>query len=136
MSTLGQGQRCYLLSTTGTTGTTPVVSKNEGLAGARIVSFVLVANGTLDGAWKVEVSNDVTGPGTGITELGQPATAGVWVDITAAFVPAIVAVAHGTVATQTQYIQCNPLGARAVRVTFTPTAGTGNVQVIVGGGEY
>lgn len=134
---LGQGTTCYLLDAT-VSDTAAHVGRVVNLAQhhAHIASFVLVANGTLDGAWLIEGSNDYASGG----EQGQPATAGTWVDITALFKQAsgsaIAAVAHGTPATQKQFAQAAPLGCRAVRVTFTGSAGTGAVQIIIAGGEY
>jgi hypothetical protein len=133
MSTLGQGATCYVLNQT-VSNTTPVVSSVTFLQHARILSYQLIANSSLDGSWKIEVSNDYSGAGGGAD--GQPPNAGTWTDITSAFSPSIATVAHGTAATQNQYVQCNPLGARCVRVTFTATAGSGTVQAIVAGGEY
>lgn len=134
MSTLGQGIACYVLNIASVADTSAHVSTITWLQHARIVSYQLVANGTLDGAWKIEVSNDYSGAGG--SAMGQAPNTGTWTDITSAFSPAIAAVAHGTAATQNQYIQCNPLGARAIRATFTGSAGTGAVQAIIAGGEY
>lgn len=137
MSVIGQGQACYVINET-VADTDPRVSKVSILDHSRIVSYVLVANGTLDGAWLIEGCNDYSAAGG--SAWGQPPTVGTWINITALFKradgTAIAAVAHGTAATQTQGAQAAPVGYRAVRATFTASTGTGTVQAIVGGGAY
>ena len=120
-----------------TTGTTPVVSDAMGCRLVDDVSFMLLvtsAGPDLDGTWKIEVSNNYNAT----EEYGQTPNAGNWIDITAAFVTAagaaIAAVAHGTPATYSQYVQCGvaawkSFSGRALRVTFTPSAGTGTCEV-------
>jgi hypothetical protein len=143
MSTLGEGQNCWLFPG-GITGlavsdTSPHVATSSRLKHSKIVTYQLIANGTLDGSWKIEVSNDFCDAGGGD---GQAPTLGAehWTDITAGFTTStgatIPTVAHGTVATQNIPIQAAPLGFRAIRLTFTATAGSGNIQVIISGGGY
>lgn len=138
MSTLGQGSSCYVLNLASVSDTAAHVSTVTFLQHARIVSYILVANGTLDGAWKVEGCNDYSGAG-GSADM-QPPTAGTWVDITSGFKTlggaALAAVVHGTAATQAQAVQSWPVGFRVIRVTFTATTGTGAVQAIIAGGEF
>lgn len=119
------------------TGTTPVVSDVMGLLLCDDVALSLLVTSVapdLDGAWKIEVSNNYNAT----EEYGQTPNAGNWHDITAAFVTAagaaIAAVAHGTAATYSQYVQCgvaawHGIVARHLRVTFTPSAGTGTCEV-------
>jgi hypothetical protein len=119
------------------TGTTPVVSDAMGLLLIDDVSLALLvtsAGPDLDGAWKIEVSNNYNAT----EEYGQTPNAGAWFDVTAAFVDksgtAVAAVAHGTPATYSQYVQCGVtawkgIAARHLRVTFTPSAGTGTCEV-------
>ena len=85
------------------------------------VSFQLVTTGTLDGAWKIEISNNVVNAGT-------------WTDITSGFSPAIATVDHTNAATQSQYAQAD-IRIRAIRVTFTGTAGSGNASVFINATE-
>ncbi len=101
-----------------------------------------VTDNTVDGTWKIEVSNDLSGAGN--SAAGQAPTTGTWTDVTSGFKQlddstAIATVAHGTAATKNQYVQPAsgaPLSARAVRVTFTPTGGKGSAKVLIGGGEF
>jgi hypothetical protein len=69
---------------------------------------------TLAGSWKIEVSND--------SHLGLTANAQ-WSDITSAFTPTIAAVLSGA---SSQYVQCAPIYARAIRASFTATSGSGD----------
>jgi hypothetical protein len=133
MSNLGTGTP-YVISKQAIVGTTPIVGIETQVGNNRIVSYVLITDSTVDGAWKIEVSNDFARDKD--VSMGNNVNLGNWVDITSAFVPAIVAVAHGTVATQKQYAQLNPIGSRVVRVTFTPSAGAGNVSAAISGGSY
>lgn len=107
------------------------------LLGVRILSLQLVAGGTLDGAWKVEISNDYALDKD--VSMGQNVNAGTWTDVTAGFKKldgtAIGAVVHAT-ATANQFVQCAPLGGKFYRVTFTASAGTGQVTVSPAGGSY
>lgn len=89
---------------------------------ATFVGIVLTTTGTLTGtapaAWIVEASNDYVAAGG---DKGNAPFAGTWVNVTALFTPALVAVLTGG---SKQYIQAQ-IAARAIRVTFTATAGTG-----------
>ncbi len=137
MSTIGQGIACYVLDIASVANTVARVSTVTWLQHARICSYVLSAGGTLDGAWTIEVSNDYSGAGG--SAMGQAPTAGTWIDVTTGFKKldgtALAAVVHST-ASANQYVQAAPVGARAVRVTFTATTGTGAVRAAVAGGEY
>jgi hypothetical protein len=90
------------------------------------VGIQLTTGGTLAGgastAWIVEGSNDYAPNG----DMGQPPNAGTWVNVTAYFTPALVAVLSGG---SKQYIQ-GQFAGRALRVTFTATGGTGNATAI------
>ena len=127
------------------TGTTPVVSNPFGSAGliddVSLSLLVTSAGPDLDGAWKIEVSNNYNAT----EEYAQTPNAGTWHDVTAAFVTAagaaIAAVAHGTAATYAQYVQCgvaawHSFAGRHLRVTFTPSAGTGTAEVWAVGKDW
>jgi hypothetical protein len=98
-------------------------------------SFTLFSTGTVAGVWLIEASNDFTRSETG---LGTNFNAGHWTDITAAFrTPnattgtAIVNPSGAGLATYVEYMG-NPgcgLGAKSLRVTFTPSAGAGNFGI-------
>lgn len=138
---LATGPSSYDLNLT-VSDTNPHVSTPRALGDARIVSFQLCAGpgsgGTLDGAWLIEVSNDYA-PDKDVS-MGKNANAGKWTDVTAGFKKldgtALAAVAHGTAATQNQFVQCAPLGAKWIRETFTASAGTGPVTAAPAGGNY
>lgn len=76
-----------------------------------------LASSTLAGTWKVYVSNN--------SHLVASADAR-WADISSAFSPAIAGQLSGS---SDQYIQLGPVYARAIRVTFTPTSGSGSAVV-------
>ena len=73
-----------------------------------------LAASTLAGNWKIEVSNDSLIGGSN------------WSDITSAFTPTIAAVVSGA---SSQYVQCAPIYARAIRASFTASSGSGNATV-------
>ncbi len=59
--TYGDGKDCYIMPLATVADTTPVVSTILDLRRFDMVGLQLIASGgaaTLDGAWKVEVSND------------------------------------------------------------------------------
>jgi hypothetical protein len=98
-------------------------------------SFTLFATGTVAGAWKIEACNDYLIGGEG----GNP-SAGSWVDITLAWrtpnATTGTAIAAVTSGGNSQYVEYmgNPgigLGAKSLRVTFTPTSGAGNIGIAV-----
>ncbi len=135
--TYGKGNECFLYPPTTVANTVARVSTELDLSGLDNPSFQLIAGGglaTLDGAWKIEVSNDFERTVAGNLPFGQiPATAH-WTDITASaiWVDAIAAVTHGGGVTTNQYIQPKyGIGARYLRVTFTGTTGSATVAVIV-----
>lgn len=90
------------------------------------VGIQLTTTGTLTGgaatAWVIEGSNDFAPNG----DMGQLPNAGTWVNVTAYFTPALVAVLTGG---SKQYVQAQ-MACRALRVTFTATGGTGNATAI------
>lgn len=135
-TTYGQGNEYQLAALRTVADTTPVVSTVLDLADKDNLGLQLIADGGggaggIDGAWKIEVSNNYAPGGTGSPSGQVPSTAR-WIDITASalWVDAVAAVAHGTAATRNQYVQPKyPVGARSLRVTFTASTGTGSVGV-------
>lgn len=119
-----QGQVDFLRSGV-ISDTTPVVGKWLDTLKLDNVSFQLetqnsagAVGGTLAGSWKVEIANDYV---PSVVEGAVP-TAGNPIDITADFDPAIPAATSGG---QNYPINLAMLPYRYVRVTFTPTSGTG-----------
>jgi hypothetical protein len=113
----------YVSATNVTTATTGLVDETFG-AGVT----VSVNEASLVGTWKIEISNDVALNSNG-GDLGQTPYAGHWTDMTSVFAgPAIVAVTTSA-ATRNQYAQ-GQFTIRAVRFTFTSTAGRGYPLVI------
>jgi hypothetical protein len=133
--TTGDGGDAVVLASTAISGTTPIVSGPIDVRDKDACSLQLVATGSPAGAWKVEASNDfvpgVTSGAVGGSSsgaYGSPAFAGTWSDITALFSrPTTIAT---VAAAGSQYVQAEShLDARHIRITFTPTSGTGNVFV-------
>lgn len=113
-----------IIPLTAISGTTAVPSGAYFLEDYNGISFQLITDGTVAGAWKIEVSNDYS---VGFGD--DRAFTGNWTDVTAAFVdaagnPAIATVVSGG---SSQATQAAPFMYRAYRVTFTPTSGAGNV---------
>lgn len=155
MGLIGQGDQCYMLQaafvagavsgtpTRGTVSGLNVVSFETFTQTTRAIGYALFTDGTLDGSWRIEVSNDFWRQGG-----GQRPTAGTWclapvafidtdtVQQPGLFVPNLIPVQHGASASQAQFVQAAPIAARAVRVTFIPSAGTGNATAAVSGGDY
>lgn len=94
------------------------------LAHETFVSVQLVTTGTLTGgaatAWIIEGSNDFVAAGG---DKGNAPFAGTWTNVTAYFTPALVAVLTGG---SKQFVQAQ-ICARALRVTFQATGGSGIV---------
>lgn len=116
------------LPVTAVSNTNPVTSDGIFITDFDDVGIQLVTTG-LSGSWKVECSNDYVISASNITAYGEAPAAGTWTDITARFSPAIVTVVSGTAATENQYVQIQ-LTTRYIRVTFTPTGGSGNVKAL------
>lgn len=155
MGLLGQGDGCYMLKaafvagvvsgtpTRGTTSGPNVISIETITQTAGSASYCLFTDGTLDGDWLIEISNDFARAGMG---GGSPPTAGDWspapqavidadgVQQPGMFVPNVKHVQHGVYETQHQFVQAPACFCRAIRVTFKPSAGTGNATAAVAGG--
>src|ERR1700690_3144305 len=119
-------------------GTTPIVIVLQGPLYAN-TSLTLFSTGTVAGAWKIETCNDYINNGGGLNP-----SAGSWFDITAAWRKpdsttgtAIAAVTSGGSTQYAEYMG-NPgigFGGKSLRVTFTPTSGSGNVGIAVNSNE-
>lgn len=103
--------------------TTPIVSRIVPMVGLQIASFQLIAPGSLAGTWLIEASNDYSTGG-----MSQPPYTGRWGDIRSTTDPAIPNAPGGSTA-QNVFVFTQPLTCRALRVTFTPTGGTGVPEV-------
>jgi hypothetical protein len=136
--TYGNGNDCYVLPLATVADTAAHVSGVIDCRRWEVIGLQLIAaggTGTLDGAWKIEVSNDFMANATA-APYGQAPNAATahWTDITASkiWVDAVAAVAHGTASTTNQYIQpTTGIGWRAMRVTFTGTTGSATVGAIL-----
>lgn len=125
--TYGKGNEGVLFNQA-TSGTTPIVSRVISMENMDTASLQLITDAAGTGAWKVEASNDwqpgeAGGPAygqvPGKTTAALAVTAAHFSDVTAAFVPAIVAVTT----TSSQGTQA-AFDWRALRVTYTPATGT------------
>jgi len=117
----GQGMEGRVLNTT-VSDTTVQTSHVTFLNTLDNISYQLISTGTVAGAWTVEVSNNYT-PGLGDN---QAPNSGNWVDITSLFTTVNAVTSGGS----DQYIEKSSglIGARAIRVKFTPTSGAGTVS--------
>jgi hypothetical protein len=113
------------------TDTTPSVS-NYKLVNKGLVGMQLVTTGTLQGAWKIEVSCSPTAVVTVNTDTRTQGLSPTIAaanddpsDITSAFSPSIAAVTTAS----SQYVQLDALAAGYLRVTFTATSGSGRARV-------
>ncbi len=100
----------------------------------------IIPPGTLVGSWLIEASDDWVGPGqAAIWDMPTWGTEH-WNDITAAFTgpggTAVAAVVAAPSATRSQFVTAVGLTARAIRVTFTGTSGTGRAAAFISGGNY
>lgn len=118
-------QENVVFSALAASGTTPIVQvmplsvENLDTAG-----FVFVTTGNLTGAWLIEASNDYVS--ANLPGLNQTPNAGHWADVTALFGPsgfATVAAASSKYAQNT-----SALGARHLRITFTPATNSGTIS--------
>lgn len=134
----GLGNDSVWIPTQAIVGTTPIVSKViMALQNADHVALQLITTSTVAGGWLIEGSNDFTPPsgvgGANIDIYGEAASTGTWSDITLAFVKAAAGTAIAAVLTggsNQPAWPMQPLSFRAMRVTFTPTSGAGNVTCL------
>jgi len=127
----GDSDERFFLAQTTISGTTPIVGIPVPLKGYNILGAQFVTDGTVDGAWLIEVSNDYQPASpSNMTGYGQAGNAGHWTVIpNSEFSPTIAAVDHTVTTTQNQPVLAT-LPFRCVRFTFTPSAGAGTAQVI------
>lgn len=119
----GDNATTYILIPTQTnSGTTPIPSAADPMHNFDTLSLVLVTTLTVAGAWKVEASNDFSGQ-SGLQN--RQSNAGTWGDVSSLCQPALAPVVSGG---SKQAVQIAPFGWGAVRVTFTPTSGSGAVS--------
>ena len=127
----GRANDTAIIRSQTSSGVTPIVGLIF-MADFDVLALILGAGpgsgGNLDGAWKIEASNDYEATVAGSLPYGQVPPTATWVDITAATIwsTAIASVAHGTTASQRQATQAQ-FGWRWARVTFTPSAGASTV---------
>lgn len=112
--------------------TTPSVSRYAFIGKQSTLGIQLVTTGTLQGAWKIEVSCSPTAivtldpaPSSSSSRPTIPVTNDDPSDITSAFSPSIAAVTTAS----SQYVQASPLNAGYFRATFTATSGSGQARV-------
>lgn len=124
----GDGEDCNFIPAQAISGTTPIVEEFPFLCDIDNVGLQLISTGTVTGTWLIEVSNNYVPASNGSGSYGQMAgdTTAVWSDITAGFSPAI---SNPAGSATNQYVQAL-LAARAMRITFEPASGAGNIQVL------
>ncbi len=89
------------------------------------VGLTLVADGTLAGSWKIETTTNPLAQ-TATAPADDPA------DITSGFSPTISTVVGDGGATAKQFVQIAGVQSGYLRVSFTPTSGTGGIRVHMG----
>ena len=115
-----------------TSGTTPIVCdvcdlNNLDGCGFQFINEAASGPTNVTGTWKVEVSqNYISSMRPNLNQGAQVGTTK-WSDITSQFTPTIV---NPSGSPLSQFVQAYPLLARFVRVTFTPTSGTGVITVL------
>ena len=105
-------------------GTTPIVSDVMSLDNLDGAGLVLNSTGTVAGTWKVEGSNNYTSAKIPNLNQGAQVNSIRWADITTAF----GTISQPAGSASTKFYQAYPLVCRFIRVTFTPSSGTGNVS--------
>ncbi len=122
----GDGEDRFFLPFTTISGTTAIPGRVIDLRRYDSSGMQFISTGTVAGTWLVEVSNDYV-PTMNGNAYGEIANAGHWSTIpNAQFSPAIATVVSGG---SSQPVQAN-LTFRAMRITFTPTSGAGQVAVL------
>ena len=110
-----------------TTATTGLVDETFGAG----VTVTLSGGVALQGAWTCDVSLDYVD--AHLPGLNQLANAGHWAPVSTKFAntgsPFFPAIAAVTTASN-QYLQMYPFVGRAVRWTFTPSTGQGNITIL------
>jgi hypothetical protein len=101
-------------------GTTPIHGIFPGALDFSAFGFQMITTGTVAGTWIVEASNNYIVQG-----YDAVSATGTWDDVTS-LLNATPTVAAGS--PTDQYRQIAAYAGRAIRVTFTPSSGAGNVQ--------
>jgi len=118
---------------TAISGTTPIpldVRDLSNLDGA-CLQLINDTGSTVTGTWKIEASNNWSS--LTVPNLNQNATRfpTKWTDITAGFKTlGGSAITNPSGSALSQMVQCYPLVAGAIRVTFTPASGAGTITVL------
>lgn len=89
------------------------------------MGLTLVADGTLAGSWKIETTTNPLAQ-SAIAPADDPA------DITSGFSPTIATVTGAGDTTAKQFTQVSGVQSGFLRVSFTPTSGTGGIRVHMG----
>jgi len=130
----GDGEDCNFTPLTAISGTTPIVSRVIDMRNFDDVSLQLISSGG-SLVWLIEASNDFVAATNG-TAYGSisngTSPVGTFTDITAMFtVPAGTAIVNPSGAALAQFVMPKTrLRCRALRITATPSAGSGNVSVL------
>jgi len=130
----GDGDSCNTIPTQAISGTTPVVSFVE-MRRLDDVSFQLITSGTVAGTWLIEASNNFVAAmnGNAYGSVSNGTATGTFTDVTAMFtVPAGTAIVNPAGSTTNQFVMPKTrMRCRTLRITFTPSAGAGNVTALV-----
>jgi len=132
----GDGEDCQLIATQAVSGTTPIVSRVVDMRDFDDIGLQLITTGTVAGTWLIEASNDfvaaMNGNAYGSISNGT-SPVGTFTDCTAFFTKAAAgtAIANPSGAATAQYAKpLHGIRCRALRITFTPSAGAGNVTCL------
>jgi len=139
----GDGNDCFFMALQAISGTTPVVSNVIDMRDFDSVGLQLISTGTVAGTWLIEMSNDYV-PRQNTNSYGQVSSTldtaqGTFTDCTALFLKAAAgtAIANPAGSATSQYAQPRDfIRCRALRITFTPSSGAGNVAVYGNAGAF
>lgn len=137
----GDGNDCIWIATQAISGTTPIVSNVIDMRDFDSVGLQLITTSTVAGTWLIEMSNDfvATMNGNAYGQVSNGAATGTWTDCTALFLKAAAgtAIANPAGTATSQYAQPRDfIRCRALRVTFTPSGGAGNVSLFGSAGSW
>lgn len=123
-------------------GTTPIVSVPIiDMRDMDSIGVQLITTGTITGTWLIEASNDYMGASNGNAygQVNNGTATGTFTPVTAHFSVAVAgtAIANPSGSATNQYAQTpNGMRCRALRITFTPASGAGNVTALVNAGSW
>lgn len=139
----GDGNDCNWIATQAISGVTPVVGVVVDMRDYDCAGVQLVTTGTVAGTWLIEASNDYiprqNGNAYGAVSSTLDTAQGTFTDVTAQFSKAVAgtAIANPAGAATNQYAYTpNGIRCRALRITFTPSAGAGNVSALGQAGSW